>query len=209
MPSPTSWLAHKRRAQLDLVRGRRRDDPAHEHAHELAHHPRRDVVAGHAAHQGGEPSAAPGVVPDGEEAVHDALPEPVGVARQQVRDQRRGVERHVQSGGEQRLLAAEPVVDHRGVDARAFGDHPDRRAVVAALGELGAGGVEEGGAGVHAAGPPPPSAGSVRPGGGSGIGCRHRSILSCRRGGRRVTGLACRGRCDRRGVQTVRRRLRP
>jgi hypothetical protein len=121
------------------------------------------------------------VVPDGEEAVHDALPELFGVARHQVRDQRRGVERHVQSRGEQRLLAAEPVVDHRGVDARAFGDHPDRRAVVAALGELGTRGVEEGGAGVHTAGSPAASAG----GGGGALGCCHGSILLSACGGRR------------------------
>ena len=47
------------------------------------------------------------------------------------------VEGEVQRGGEQRLLAAEPVVDHRRVDARAVGDRPDRRAVESAVGELG------------------------------------------------------------------------
>ena len=169
------------RAQVDLVRRHGRDDPADEHAHELAHHPGRDVVAGDAAHQRGQPPAAPGVVPDGEEAEHDALAEPVGVARQQVREQRLGVERHVQSGGEQRLLAAEPVVDHRGVDAGALGDHPDRRALVSALGELGTGGLEEGGAGVRPAGPPSASTGSA----GGALGCCHGSILPRGRGGRR------------------------
>ena len=88
------------------------------------------------------------------------------------------VDRQVQRRGEQRLLAAEPVVDHRRVDAGAVGDRPDRRAVEPALGELGPGGGEQGGTGVRPAGPAAPPTSAQR---GSGVararpaGCRLRS----------------------------------
>ena len=58
------------------------------------------------------------------------------------------------------------MVDHRGVDAGAVGDRPDRGAVEPAVGELGPGGGEQGGTGVRAAGAAaPPTSG----GGGSGV----------------------------------------
>ena len=119
-------------------------------------------------------------------------PSCVGVAGHHLGDKRARVDRQVQRGREQRLLAAEPVVDHGRVDAGPVRDHPHGRAVEAALGELGAGGGEQSVAGV---GPARPAAAPAARGLGAGgaFGCGHGSILPCPSGDRRERRIQAAG----------------
>jgi len=65
--------------------------------------------------------------------VDEAGGELVGVTVQQPREDLVGVERDPQGGQEQRVFAAQPVVDHRGVDAGLLGDGADRGPVIVAF----------------------------------------------------------------------------
>ena len=88
----------------------------------------------------------------------DARAELLRIARHHlVADLARATTGRSSGGGEQRLLAAEPVVDHRRVHPGPFGDPPHGGAVVAALGELEARGRRGGPPGC----PPRPDGGPV------------------------------------------------
>jgi hypothetical protein len=87
--------------------------------------------------------AAAVAVPRVDHQPHETGAGVLGPVREDPRDLVLGVERPLDRLDEQAGLALEEVHDERGVDARVAGDRPHRRAVVAVLGELAPGGVDD------------------------------------------------------------------